>query len=260
MCTCKSGFRLDDEKSMCVDVDECAETRDLCAPGRCINTEGGYECECPPAYMLSPDGLQCIDMRKENCYMEYDNSTCLSPMTRPQTRMVCCCSMGAAWGLACQECPLEGTPDHADLCGLGGPGLMVDPMTGSMTEIDECELMPGTCQHGTCMNTIGSFKCECERGYEFDEDAHQCVDKNECLLGLNPCTANSECVNVPGSFYCRCPPGYKLGPTGLPAAGINRKQLPYSVCFISFSPNSFCFFPSSLLHSHWLKLAHDIST
>jgi hypothetical protein len=54
---------------------------------------------------------------------------------------------------------------------------MIDPVTGSQHEIDECELMPGTCQHGTCMNTIGSFRCECERGYEFDEDSHQCIDK-----------------------------------------------------------------------------------
>ena len=50
--------------------------------------------------------------------------------------------------------------------------------------------------------------------YEVDEDAHQCVDRNECLMGLSPCTGNSECVNVPGSFYCRCPAGYQLGPTG----------------------------------------------
>ena len=177
MCTCKAGYRLDDSHMMCEDVDECGETPDLCRPGVCVNLEGGYACECPPDYMLAPDGKECIDMRKEYCYMKYRNGTCLAPMSRPQTRMVCCCSMGAAWGLDCQACPAEGEPAHRALCGLGGPGSMIDPLTGSQHEIDECELMPGTCQHGTCMNTIGSFRCECDRGYEFDEDSHQCIDK-----------------------------------------------------------------------------------
>ena len=214
MCTCRQGFRLDPSHVMCMDGNECLEDPDLCSPGRCSNTEGGFECACPPEYMLSPDGNECVDMRKENCFMQYANGTCSSPMSQPQTRMVCCCSMGAGWGYSCEKCPSQGSQSHTELCGQAGPGLMVDPMTGSMTEIDECQLMPGACQHGTCMNTIGSFKCDCERGYEFDEDAHQCVDRNECLLGTSPCTGNSECINVPGSFYCRCPEGYTLGPSG----------------------------------------------
>lgn len=36
------------------------------------------------------------------------------------------------------------------------------------------------CQHGICMNTIGSFLCECDPGYTYDDTSHQCIDKNEC--------------------------------------------------------------------------------
>ena len=43
------------------------------------------------------------------------------------------------------------------------------------------------CQNGICMNTIGSFHCECYPGYVYDEASHQCIDKNECLED-NPCT------------------------------------------------------------------------
>ena len=50
-------------------------------------------------------------------------------------------------------------------------------------------LVQGICQHGTCMNTLGSFRCDCEPGYVFDSDSHQCVDRNECTTpGLNPCS------------------------------------------------------------------------
>ena len=48
-------------------------------------------------------------------------------------------------------------------------------------------LFLGMCQNGICMNTIGSFHCECYPGYVYDEASHQCIDKNECLED-NPCT------------------------------------------------------------------------
>ena len=36
------------------------------------------------------------------------------------------------------------------------------------------------CQHGECINTMGSFRCDCKPGYKFDEPSHQCIDNNEC--------------------------------------------------------------------------------
>ena len=51
-------------------------------------------------------------------------------------------------------------------------------MTGLSKEIDECTLMPQMCQNGVCMSVPGSFKCECNRGYVYDEEAHQCIGKS----------------------------------------------------------------------------------
>lgn len=34
------------------------------------------------------------------------------------------------------------------------------------TDIDECRISPDLCGQGTCVNTPGSFECECLRGYE----------------------------------------------------------------------------------------------
>ncbi|KAJ8714768.1 hypothetical protein PYW07_002993 [Mythimna separata] len=33
---------------------------DRCAPGVCINTEGGFACDCDAGYQPSDDGMACI--------------------------------------------------------------------------------------------------------------------------------------------------------------------------------------------------------
>ena len=47
------------------------------------------------------------------------------------------------------------------------------------------------CQHGVCMNTVGSFTCDCNLGYTYDAASHQCIDKNECAVNSNACLGNS---------------------------------------------------------------------
>ena len=60
--------------------------------------------------------------------------------------MMCCCSMGVAWGDNCGKCPEKGTQAYKTLCGSGSPGMITDPMTGISHEIDECKMMPGMCR------------------------------------------------------------------------------------------------------------------
>lgn len=95
-------------------------------------------------------------------------------------------------------------------------------MTNQTEEIDECELMPTMCSHGTCMNTPGSFECQCKHGYVYDINSHQCIDENECLRVPNPCEGNAQCTNLPGSFECRCPEGYKHGSSYLDCVDIDE--------------------------------------
>ncbi|KAK6631430.1 hypothetical protein RUM44_005957 [Polyplax serrata] len=209
MCSCNDGFRLDAVKAICVDINECQEMPDICGVGFCINDDGSYHCVCPDGFMLLPNGKECLDTRKENCYMQYNEEGCTHPMSHEQTRMVCCCSMGAAWGSPCKPCPKPGTREYVWLCGTR-PGQIVNPMTNQTEEIDECVLMPTMCNHGTCLNTPGSFECLCDRGFVYEEDSHQCIDDNECLRTPSPCRGNAQCVNFPGNFECHCPEGYKL--------------------------------------------------
>lgn len=51
-------------------------------------------------------------MRKESCYLNYESGECFNPMMYPQTKMLCCCSMGAAWGSPCEKCPAERTREY----------------------------------------------------------------------------------------------------------------------------------------------------
>ena len=49
-CVCNSGFEWHPIEQVCKDIDECQE-RGICSQ-LCINTKGGYKCECLPEYVL----------------------------------------------------------------------------------------------------------------------------------------------------------------------------------------------------------------
>nr|XP_018912347.1 PREDICTED: fibrillin-2-like [Bemisia tabaci]XP_018912348.1 PREDICTED: fibrillin-2-like [Bemisia tabaci] len=212
MCSCKDGFKLDEGNTVCTDIDECSTIPDICGAGDCFNEEGSYHCACPDGFVLLPNGKECVDMRKDQCYLNYSDEQCSLPMSNPQTRMLCCCSMGLAWGKPCLPCPAANSREYLLLCGAR-PGQIVNPMTNITEEIDECSLMPQMCNNGICINTPGSFYCQCNRGFVYDDDSHQCIDENECLHSPSPCKGNSQCVNSPGSYECTCSEGYTLGVT-----------------------------------------------
>ena len=123
MCSCHTGYRLNNVSRQCEDVDECGEGS-LCSPGTCTNTAGGFHCTCPPDYKLSLDGRTCVDMRQEPCYLRQAAGQCSEPMVRPQTRLICCCSMGAAWGSQCSSCPPKvGQLTHLTTGCRGAPSI-----------------------------------------------------------------------------------------------------------------------------------------
>ncbi|XP_059151338.1 fibrillin-1-like isoform X1 [Physella acuta] len=225
VCTCRTGFRLDQQRKRCVDINECLESSNRCGVGRCVNTEGSFQCVCPDGYILMEDGETCMDMRKANCYREYRNATgrfrdivCTSPLSALQTRFQCCCLFGAAWGEPCSACPAKGSTEFKSLCEEG-------PI--KITDINECEVNPDLCQNGRCIDLPYSFRCECNRGYVYDGIRQICEDDNECAREINPCIGNSQCTNTPGSYKCGCPDGYRLRPDGRRCSDINEcEELP----------------------------------
>ena len=67
-------------------------------------------------------------------------------------------------------------------------------------DVDECLNHP--CSDGAkCINTPGSFVCECPSGISgplCEYDINECVEEN-------PCENNSTCLNHHGYFECICP-------------------------------------------------------
>ena len=59
-------------------------------------------------------------------------------------------------------------------------------------DINECDEENGGCSH-MCNNTIGSYQCLCEDGYELDSDQHLCngnvvvVPPHTLMISLYTC-------------------------------------------------------------------------
>ena len=49
------------------------------------------------------------------------------------------------------------------------------------TDINECESDNGDCEQ-LCVNTLGSYQCECRDGFKVLEDDRSCEGKPCCLL------------------------------------------------------------------------------
>ena len=72
----------------------------------------------------------------------------------------------------------------------------------------------------SCSNTIGSYTCTCENGYE--GDGFICNDINECNLNSTKCPLNSKCINYEGGYECNCLDGFRLNSTTQLCEDINE--------------------------------------
>lgn len=57
------------------------------------------------------------------------------------------------------------------------------------TDIDECSKENGGCQH-ECVNTFGSYSCQCRSGFMLHDNKHDCKE-GERVLGPWCCWSNS---------------------------------------------------------------------
>ncbi|ELU10372.1 hypothetical protein CAPTEDRAFT_61435, partial [Capitella teleta] len=60
-----------------------------------------------------------------------------------------------------------------------------------------------------CTNTIGSYTCICDHGYELSPNRTSCGDVDECERGMYDVDCHI-CVNLIGGHTCLCNDTYTL--------------------------------------------------
>ena len=141
-CHCPPGYQLDSTQQDCVDMDECQDGP--CAQ-ECVNTLGGFRCECWVGYEPGGPGEgACVDV--DECAPSH--SPCAQGCTNTDGSFYCSCEGGYV------------------LAGEDGTRCV---------DVDECAGPQGGLCDSLCFNTEGSFRCGCLPGWELSPDGVSCT-------------------------------------------------------------------------------------
>jgi len=181
---CNPGWKLREEEGKgCYDINEC-ETPNICAVGtHCLNNEGSYKCE--PCHLTCENG--CTGYGPEYCHecakgYKMVDEKCVDVDECKENRIVCsrgqvCVNRDGpdeceACHISCMECS-NTSPNGCFLC---NPGFMLT--NGKCEDKNECEKSPCDATTEKCINTPGSFKCNCKKNWLRTKKGH-CIKKKD---------------------------------------------------------------------------------
>ncbi|XP_071793986.1 alpha-2-macroglobulin-like isoform X2 [Asterias amurensis] len=192
----------------------------VCGDGICIDSETDdsfYQCECYDGFVFSEEiGLCVVSM----------STTTLSPTTVPTVSMSTtttvpttvpadsyCMILPSVCGDGVCVDVENGDALYQCVC---FDGFVFSEEIGLCVDIDECS--EGLCNgvNKVCTNSVGSYECYCEVGYEEDINGN-CTDLDECSfedICLSGNSSNKVCMNVPGTYECNCMEGFQEDTNG----------------------------------------------
>ncbi|KAH8251380.1 hypothetical protein KR032_010245 [Drosophila birchii] len=208
----------------------------VCYPGvQCHETVNGAQCDsCPAGYegdgrtcslrnpcldtpcpsgaqclqVGFPPHFQCITCRKGH---EVNGTSCRDVdecrLYMPCDGLTTCTNLNP--GFQCGPCPPGFDGVHAH--GYYADYLSVEYRKQTCVDIDECLSGFFRCpDHSTCINEIGSYRCQCHEGY-VTNGTYSCLDRSSvavCPDG-NVCDRNAVCLLADNLRYqCRCNVGW----------------------------------------------------
>ncbi|XP_013168797.1 PREDICTED: fibrillin-1-like [Papilio xuthus] len=198
---CEMGYHFNTSTGTCEDINECTNGQANCATVEiCVNTEGGYRCECPPNWELDSRRQRCIPIRNNQHFPQgYGNE--------PTYNAVGPIHYGTTVRPSKPEVTVE---DRVNKCPAGyevGDDNLCHDVDECLTGEAKCGFMQ------LCTNLPGGYTCSCPTGYTLVGD-HECEDVDECAIAgsIPVCSQNADCINTLGSYQCRCHPGFRAAP------------------------------------------------
>uniref|UniRef100_H0UU51 Metalloendopeptidase n=1 Tax=Cavia porcellus TaxID=10141 RepID=H0UU51_CAVPO len=234
----KAGFAANFFK----EVDECSWPDHGGCEQRCVNTLGSYKCACDPGYELAADKKTCEvacggfitklngTITSPGWPKEYPtNKNCVWQVVAPIQYRI---------SLQFEAFELEGndvckydfvevrsglSPDaklHGKFCGSEMPEVITSQNNNMRVEFksdntvskrgfrahffsdkDECAKDNGGCQH-ECVNTFGSYLCQCLNGYRLHDNAHDCKEAG-CVHKISSAEGTLASPNWPDKYPSR---------------------------------------------------------
>jgi len=221
-CRCRRGFKLGADSKSCVAIDPCKTNNGGCAH-ICSNKNGIAVCSCKRGFQMKALVKSCKPQKVP--YTVNAKFDCWSGCGKKGGVCTKVCGKG---GYCCRKnfkgCPREMTAIASTLhhtCMKYRTDTKPCAQLGPKTCVDKNECRDGSHKCAQkCVNTIGSFKCQCRRGFTLGKDGKSCNDIDECKTGAAKCSQT--CTNTAGSFKCQCRKGFKLGKDGRTCVDINE--------------------------------------
>ncbi|KAJ7393558.1 Nidogen-2 [Desmophyllum pertusum] len=244
----KDGFRTCKHAPVhqCVNKEDCHE-KAQCHLGKCYctgeTTGNGKFCRdslpCPDERQCGANSICVVDP----LFPDTPDCKCHLAFKKSATDKTTCVEMNDCEkkGVVCdakERCSQVNGTSYGCVCAEG-----FDTVSGgenrTCVDIDECVDTSKCPTNSVCINSDGSYECECNDGYRKSDDGStcvdactcgengkcleeggcecnpgyiengdgECVDKDECEEG-DVCEAGEECENQQGSYTCKCKSGY----------------------------------------------------